>query len=440
VVVTTKDSANAVTNRIADLALSAMVSARQGTPMPVPEITSPIHPDLARRIAGRYVSGTKFVDLVESAGKLAKMNSDGGDQLRLRRLGGSLIVDDNLAYGEKLVAREGEIVIGNETFKRVEVPKPPPAPPGWRGLIGEYGWDHDVLYIFEKDGKLWALIEWFEFDPLEQVSENVFKFPNRGLYDGEQLIFTRDKNGRATKVEAANVVFKRRSVGPEGGAAQLRIKPVRPVSELLKEALTAEPPKEIGEFRQTDLVELARLDPTIKLDIRYASTNNFLGSVFYSEPRAFLQRPAAEALVRAHHKLNEKGYGLLIHDAYRPWYVTKVFWDATPQDKKIFVADPSQGSRHNRGAAVDLTLYDLKTGRPVEMVGTYDETTDRSYPDYPGGTSLQRWHRKLLRDAMESEGFSVYEAEWWHFDYSDWRKYPIGNLVFDKITGAAKDK
>jgi D-alanyl-D-alanine dipeptidase len=131
--------------------------------------------------------------------------------------------------------------------------------------------------------------------------------------------------------------------------------------------------------------------------------------------------------------LKEHGYGLLIHDAYRPWYVTKVFWDATPQDKKIFVADPSQGSRHNRGAAVDLTLYDLKTGRPVEMVGTYDETTDRSYPNYPGGTSLQRWHRELLRDAMEAEGFTVYEAEWWHFDYKEWQKYPIGNERFDKL-------
>ncbi|MFN2480696.1 MAG: M15 family metallopeptidase, partial [Pyrinomonadaceae bacterium] len=91
------------------------------------------------------------------------------------------------------------------------------------------------------------------------------------------------------------------------------------------------------------------------------------------------------------------------------------------------------GSRHNRGAAVDLTLYDLKTGRPVEMVSTYDETTDRAYPDYPGGTSLQRWHRRLLRDAMESEGFTVYEAEWWHFDYQDWRKYPITNVPFDRI-------
>ena len=164
---------------------------------------------------------------------------------------------------------------------------------------------------------------------------------------------------------------------------------------------------ETGDFRKSDLVELTRLDPTIKLEIRYATTNNFLGTVFYSEPRAFMQRPAAEALVRAHQKLKAQGYGLLIHDAYRPWYVTKVFWDATPDDKKIFVANPSQGSRHNRGCAVDLSLYDLKTGKPVEMVSTYDETTDRAYPNYPGGTSLQRWHRELLRQAMESEGFTA---------------------------------
>ncbi|MCA1600235.1 MAG: serine hydrolase [Acidobacteria bacterium] len=433
VVVTTKDAANAVTSRIAEAALKGMLAARQGKPIPQPEITSPVNPNLARQIAGRYVKGPTSVDLIESAGKLSKLSSLGGEQVRVRSLGGALIVDDKLAYGEKIVVRDNTIVIGNETFKRIDVPKPEPAPVRWRGLIGEYGWDHDVLYIFEKDGKLWALIEWFEFDPLEQVAENVFKFPDRGLYDGERLIFKRDKTGRATQVEAASVVFKRRNVGPEEGAAQLRIKPLRPVGTLLKEALAAQPPKETGEFRESKLVELNRLDATIKLDIRYATTNNFLSSVFYSEPRAFLQRPAAEAVVRAHRKLKAKGYGLLIHDAYRPWYVTKVFWDATPDDKKLFVADPSKGSRHNRGAAVDLTLYDLKTGKPVEMVGTYDETTDRSYPDYPGGTSLQRWHRELLRQAMQAEGFTVYEAEWWHFDYKDWQNYPIGNVVFDKI-------
>jgi serine beta-lactamase-like protein LACTB len=112
-----------------------------------------------------------------------------------------------------------------------------------------------------------------------------------------------------------------------------------------------------------------------------------------------------------------------------------MFWDATPEEQHVFVADPSQGSRHNRGCAVDLTLYDRKTGKPVEMVGGYDEMSDRSYPDYLGGTSLQRYHRDLLRRAMQEESFTVYEAEWWHFDYKDWRKYPILNKTFEELAG-----
>jgi D-alanyl-D-alanine dipeptidase len=311
--------------------------------------------------------------------------------------------------------------------------KPLPAPERWRGLIGEYGPDNDILIILEKDGRLCALFKGAEIEVLDEVSKNVFKFPVPGPHATQTLTFTRDRNGRATQVAVDAVIDKRRQIEPEAGASQLRVKPLRPVPQLMKEARAAQPPSENGEFRQTDLVELRKLDPTIKLEIRYATTNNFLGTIFYSEARAFMQRPAAEAVVRAHLKLKQQGYGLLIHDAYRPWYVTKVFWDATPDDKKVFVADPSKGSRHNRGCAVDLTLYDLKTKKPVEMVSTYDETTSRAYPDYPGGTSLQRWLRKLLRDAMEAEGFIVYEAEWWHFDYQDWQKYRIGNVTFGEI-------
>ncbi|MEP6635668.1 MAG: M15 family metallopeptidase, partial [Acidobacteriota bacterium] len=305
--------------------------------------------------------------------------------------------------------------------------RPLSIPARWRALIGEYGTDKNVVLILEKDGKLQALFGRTELDPLDEVSKSFFKFAG-GTRPRQRVVFTRDDQGRVTQVEIGGVAFQRRQIGPEEGANQLRIKPQRPVPELMREALAAQPPEEKGEFRPADLVELTKLDPTIKLEIRYASTNNFLGTVFYSEARAFMQRPAANAVVRASRKLRQQGYGLLIHDAYRPWYVTKVFWDATPDDKRIFVADPSKGSRHNRGCAVDLSLYDLKTGKPVEMVSTYDETSDRAYPDYPGGTSLQRWHRRLLRDAMESEDFTVYEAEWWHFDYKDWQKYAIGNV------------
>jgi D-alanyl-D-alanine dipeptidase len=211
------------------------------------------------------------------------------------------------------------------------------------------------------------------------------------------------------------------------------ITPLRPLAELQKEALAAQPPQEAGDFRAPDLVELITLDPTIKLDIRYATTNNFLSTPMYSQARAFLQRPAAEALLRASHALRGSGYGLLIYDGYRPWYVTRMFWDATPSDKRIFVADPKNGSRHNRGCAVDLTLYNLKTGAAVKMPSGYDEMSERAYSEYAGGTPEERELRAILRAAMEKEGFSVYPQEWWHFDYKDWKYYRILNVRFEDL-------
>ena len=193
------------------------------------------------------------------------------------------------------------------------------------------------------------------------------------------------------------------------------------------------PPKEENK-READLVELTKLDKTIKLDIRYATANNFVGRPVYPEARAFLQRPAAEALVRVHKLLKKEGLGLVIFDGYRPWTITKLFWETVKPEDRKFVADPAKGSKHNRGCAVDLTLYDLKTGAPIRMTGGYDEMSDRSYPLYPGGTSAQRWHRDLLRHVMEAQGFDVIDTEWWHFDYRDWREYPIGNLTFEQLS------
>jgi D-alanyl-D-alanine dipeptidase len=211
------------------------------------------------------------------------------------------------------------------------------------------------------------------------------------------------------------------------------ITPLRPVQELRADALKAQPPREQGTFRKPELVELVQLDSTIKLDIRYATANNFLSTPVYTQARAFLQRPAAEALLRAHRELKARGYGLIIHDGYRPWYVTKIFWEATPNDKKIFVADPAEGSKHNRGCAVDLSLYDLKTGKEVKMPSGYDEMTNRAYADYAGGEADERARRTLLRLAMESQGFKVNPTEWWHFDYKDWKQYPILNVKFEDL-------
>ncbi len=195
----------------------------------------------------------------------------------------------------------------------------------------------------------------------------------------------------------------------------------------------ARPPHETGSFRSSELVELTRLDPTLQLDIRYATPHNFMGRALYPQARAFLQRPAAEALVQVNAELKPLGYRLLVFDGYRPWRITKQMWDSTPPDKHEFVADPQKGSRHNRGCAIDVSLCDLTTGREIAMPGDYDEMSPRSYPAYAGGTPAQREARDLLRTHMEAHGFTVLPAEWWHFDFRDWKSYPIQNVPFEQL-------
>jgi D-alanyl-D-alanine dipeptidase len=198
------------------------------------------------------------------------------------------------------------------------------------------------------------------------------------------------------------------------------------------------PPAEKGPFRATDLVEVTALDPTVRLDVRYATPDNFMKRVLYSQARVFLQRPAAEAVVRAHRRLRAQGFGLLLFDGYRPWRVTKMMWDATPPAQRDFVANPAVGSKHNRGCAVDLSMYDLGSGREVEMPSAYDEFSARADPSYAGGTAGQRERRDLLRRAMEAEGFTVEPNEWWHFNCRDWRAYPIVDIPFEDLPPPAR--
>jgi CubicO group peptidase (beta-lactamase class C family)/D-alanyl-D-alanine dipeptidase len=440
-VVTTLDVANIVTSRVAEAALRAMLATREHRAIPAWTETAPIPAADAAKLAGRYVAGSSAFDLTyltapsdspSTATQLVLESDRGGFRGSLRLRGDTLVQDDRFDFGTSLVRRGDALEAGGKRFTRVAEPKPAPLRPALARLVGEYGWDHDILYILEKRGHLDALIEWFFESPLARKTDSTFAFPAASLYDAEPVNFAFDRSGAVTGVYVGKVWFPRRAIGPASGN-QLRVTPVRPLVDLEREARAASPPIEHNRPRTPDLVELTSLDSTIHLEVRYASTNNFLGMKFYPQARAFLQRPAAEALVRAHRYLKTQGFGILVHDSYRPWYVTKMFWDAVPQADKIFVADPADGSRHNRGAAADITMYDRATGKPVDMPGTYDETSDRSFANYPGGTALQRWHRALLRRAMEAEGFTVYHAEWWHFDYKGWSDYPILNIPYTDI-------
>src|SRR6185503_3176944 len=208
---------------------------------------------------------------------------------------------------------------------------------------------------------------------------------------------------------------------------------LRPVSLILVSSAFAQlaPPKEENR-REAHLIELITLDDTIKLDIRYATENNFVEKRVYPEARVFMQKPAAEAIVRVHNEVKKQGLGLVIYDGYRPWTITKLFWDTVQPEDRKFVANPTKGSKHNRGCAVDLGIFDLTTGLAIPMPSAFDEFTERASPNYAGGTDEERRNRDLLRSLMEGEGYTVNPDEWWHFDYRDWEMYAICDVSFEE--------
>ena len=198
----------------------------------------------------------------------------------------------------------------------------------------------------------------------------------------------------------------------------------------------AEPPPAASK-RPADLVDLATLDASLRLDIRYATPHNFMRRVLYPSARALLQRPAAEALLRVHAALAASGLGLVVFDAYRPWSVTKAMWDETAEEERLFVADPQLGSKHNRGCAVDVSLCERTTGAELPMPSAFDEFTERAYADYAGAAEPEARNRGLLRAAMEREGFAVNPKEWWHFDYHLWKEYDVMDIPLETEVEAA---
>ena len=432
IVFSTVDSGDSA-GKLVRYALQAWLATQAGTPAPAYATSDPVTGDEAKRLSGRYSDGTASVNARIYAGQLAV---DGPEIAGMvRKAGANYLIEDAQLIDDKLAFAPDAswLELDGVRYLRSLQAEPPQPAADFAALIGEYGWRHNILRIYERDGKPWVRIEWVDYKPLLRIDADTYAFPkDSGLYPLEALKFERDAGGKVLALTLSGIRWPRRDFGAEA-QAQVREKLSGDVSTLRTAAKAATPPVEAAKPRQSDLVALTSLDPTIKLDIRYAGSNNFMGVPLYESSAAFMQRPAAAAVARASAALRAKGYGLLIHDAYRPWFVTKIFWDATPPENHMFVADPSKGSRHNRGAAVDLTMYSLATGAPIESTGRYDEFADRSYTNYVGGTDHQRWVRDLLRTAMEAESFSAYPEEWWHFDFANWGDYPIGDASFEQL-------
>lgn len=443
VAVSNVDFTNAVVSRVVAETLRAALARRAGGPPHRPRRAGPLPGGAAERLHGLYEAADGDRLRLLARGDRVEMEVGHATlELAADDAAGVLVADSRLAFGPELAvveetpARVDALSLGGRRFRRIPDPLPAPPPREFLPLLGEYGWAHNLLFVFERGGALTVLIEWlerYEMTPAEDRPD-CYDFPDGGLYPGESLCFLRDAAGAVTGADLSGIVFPRRP-GPAAGT--FRIEPRLPLPELRARAAAAAPPEETGDFLEADLVRLTDLDPEIRLDVRYAGANNFMGAAFYEVADAFLQRPAAEALARANAELGRLGYAVLVYDGYRPWRVTKMFYDATPEEQRIFVADPADGSRHNRGAAVDLGLVDRATGEVLEFVSGYDEFTERAFPGYPGGTSRQRWRREVLRRAMERQGFTVYEHEWWHFDYGDWERYRIQNTPLSGIGNAA---
>jgi D-alanyl-D-alanine dipeptidase len=179
-----------------------------------------------------------------------------------------------------------------------------------------------------------------------------------------------------------------------------------------------------------EFVDIERVCPAIKLDIIYATNNNFTRQVLYPVAKCYLRQKVAYKLAKVQAELEKLGLGLKIFDGYRPFRVTQKFWDLIGDTR--YVADPKVGSKHNRGAAVDVTLIDFD-GRELEMPTAIDEMTQRAHRDYDHLPEQVIAHRKLLEDVMISGGFLPFPSEWWHFDDSEWERYPIEDICITEL-------
>ena len=180
-----------------------------------------------------------------------------------------------------------------------------------------------------------------------------------------------------------------------------------------------------------ELVEIKKIIPSIVLDIRYATKNNFMQQVMYKQAKAFARKPVVEKLKIIQAELKKKGYGLKIFDAYRPYEITVAFWQKASD--KNFVANPAKGSKHNRGCAVDLTIIDLKTGKDVPMPTPYDSFEAAAAPHYDKLPANIKKNRDFLIATMQANGFKVIYNEWWHFDFNGWQNYDLMDIPFEQL-------
>ncbi len=199
----------------------------------------------------------------------------------------------------------------------------------------------------------------------------------------------------------------------------------------LKATTFAEYKQSLASSPEKELIDLEKFIPGIKLEIRYATTNNFTGEKIYNLARAYARKPVAEALKKAQAEFNKVGVGIKIFDAYRPYKATVKFYEV--YHDTTYVASPYRGSRHNRGCAIDMTIVDLKTGKEIQMPTEFDSFKKEAWPTTPVKDPVIKKNRDLIISVMERNGFKVNASEWWHFDFVGWKKYEVMDIDYEEL-------
>ncbi len=318
---------------------------------------------------------------------------------------------------------------------------PSDTPKDVKYILGFYYGNGENILIRENNSRLELLYRYSRADKCFDKA-NIFTL-EKNHFDSYAMVeagpinsaevnvdFERDADGYGITCKIGGHRYSRYYLGTgDGENAKLFRFPVNEKWEEMKvQAESSSVPSLLMQGNQAELVNLTGL-AGIKIDSRYAGTNNCFGQPLYSKTDLYLDSKAAAALQAVAADLAAYGFGILVWDAYRPWSVSKMAHLALPDNKKYMLENPDEkGSTHNTGLAVDVSLYELETGKPLAMISDFDEPSMRQYSSYPGGTSRQRYLRDLLRETMEKHGFSGIEMEWWHFEFKGIKEYAHLNI------------
>lgn len=323
--------------------------------------------------------------------------------------------------------------------------EPAASPPDIAALLGFYQSEGESILIREREGALellYAVIRddyafnkcnVFQMIKIRYDEYTVSAASPRDWRLTMTAKFERDRDGRGITLVIDKRRFGRVFMPNEKGGEVFRLSLPQPLEVMRRAALAAAMPQRGGDLPAAELVDVTTVDPTLKTALLYATDGNATGAPIYEESRAFLDATAAVALSRVNKRLNAHGYGLVVWDAYRPWYITKLLHDILPPDKKYMLEAPEAGSPYNRGLSVSVSLCDAKTGEEIVMITALDEPSPRALSKFQGGGELERYRRDLLRFFMQCEGFGGVEHEWWHFDYKDFDKYRLLNIPFAQL-------